>query len=104
MTNEIGSQNLSIPWLKSNTSTDKRFRIVTASSTPHQYYLAKYDINAYLYSTTPSANDNSTKVATTTYVDTAISGISIPQRYNASTNPTGYLTISDLPIYDGTVI
>lgn len=28
----------------------------------------------------------------------------VPQRYNASTNPTGYLTISDLPVYDGTVV
>jgi hypothetical protein len=28
----------------------------------------------------------------------------IPQHYNATTNPTGYLTLSDLPIYDGTVV
>jgi hypothetical protein len=40
-----------------------------ASSTPTANIIAKYDNNAYLYSTTPSANDNSTKVATTAYVD-----------------------------------
>lgn len=86
MTNEITSNSISIPWLKSNTSSDKRFRMVTASSTPHQYYLAKYDINSYLYSTTPSANDNSTKVATTAYVDAAIS--SVPSWALESTKPT----------------
>lgn len=45
---------------------------VQASSTPIADTIAKYDNNAYLNSTTPSANDNSTKVATTAYVDTAI--------------------------------
>ena len=39
--------------------------------TPTANAIAKYDSNAYLYSTTPSANDNSTKVATTAYVDGA---------------------------------
>lgn len=52
----------------------------------------------YLQSTTPSANDNSTKVATTAYVDAAI-----PKVYS-STNTTGYLTMDTLPIYDGTVV
>lgn len=52
----------------------------------------------YLYSTTPSANDNSTKVATTAYVDAAI-----PKVYS-STNTGGYLTMATLPIYDGTVV
>ena len=37
--------------------------------TPTSNAIAKYDANSYLYSTTPSANDNSTKVATTQYVD-----------------------------------
>lgn len=38
------------------------------------------------------------------YVDNKFSSISVPQPYNATTNPTGYLTINDLPIYDGTVV
>lgn len=41
--------------------------------TPTANAIAKYDASAYLYSTTPSASDNSTKVATTAYVDGAIS-------------------------------
>lgn len=67
--------------------------------TPTANVIAKYDSSAYLYSTTPSANDNSTKVATTAYVDNVI-----PQVYNASTNTNGYLTIATLPIYDGMVV
>lgn len=72
--------------------------MATATKTPTQYAIAKYDSNACLNSTTPSANDNSTKVATTAYVDAAI-----PQVYS-STNTTGYLTMATLPIYDGTVV
>lgn len=67
--------------------------------TPTANAITKYDSSAYLYSTTPSASDNSTKVATTAYVDAAI-----PQVYNASTNTSGYLTMTTLPIYDGTVV
>jgi hypothetical protein len=66
--------------------------------TPTANAIAKYDASAYLYSTTPPANDNSTKVATTAYVDAAI-----PQVYS-STNTGGYLTMATLPIYDGTVV
>ena len=36
-------------------------------------------------------------------VQAAIASIAIPSRYNATTNPNGYLTLSDLPIYDGSV-
>lgn len=67
-----------------------------ATSTPGKNHIAKYDVDSYLISTTPSANDNSTKVATTAYVDNAI-----PSAYDASTNPNGYLTLATLPVYDG---
>ena len=76
---------------------------IKATYTPTADLISKYDSNKYLYSTTPSANDNSTKVATTAYVDRAIGGLTIPTRYT-STNTTGYLTMADLPIYDGTVV
>ena len=59
--------------------------------------IPKWDADKYLYAATPSANDNSTKVATTAYVDNAI-----PKVYS-STNTGGYLTMATLPIYDGTV-
>lgn len=55
--------------------------------TPTANAIAKYDASAYLYSTTPSADDNSTKVATAAYVNNAISNaeeISI-----SSTEPAG---------------
>ena len=53
-------------------------RMIRATKTPTNNEIALYDDNAYLKSTTPSANDNSTKVATTQYVDSAISIASKP--------------------------
>lgn len=49
--------------------------IPTLTSTPTAKKGAQYDSSAYLNSTTPSANDNSTKVATTAYVDNAVSSV-----------------------------
>lgn len=46
--------------------------MMQATYTPTANKLAIYDSSSYLKSTTPSANDNSTKVATTAYVDAAI--------------------------------
>lgn len=46
-----------------------------ASKTPTADYIPIYDNSAYLNSTTPSSDDNSTKVATTAFVQTAISGL-----------------------------
>ena len=53
-------------------STDTEAKLVNASATPTAKTIAVFDGDAYLKSTTPSANDNSTKVATTAYVDAAI--------------------------------
>lgn len=79
-----------------------------ATPTPTQYRIAKYDNNACLNSTTPSANDNSTKVATTAYVDAAIPDVSgyvsksgdtmtgkLTLNYN-NTNDNNGLVIKDL--------
>ncbi len=73
-----------------------------ATATPTAYEIARYDASSYLNSTTPSANDNSTKVATTAYVDRAVP--TIPTNISSFTNDSGYLTLADLPIYDGTVV
>lgn len=73
-------------------------RMGKAGKSPAASRIAMWDNNSYLYSTTPSASDNSTKVATTAYVDAAI-----PKVYS-STNTSGYLTMATLPIYDGTVV
>lgn len=45
-----------------------------------------------------------TAIVNKQYVDNKFSSISVPQPYDATTNPTGYLRITDLPIYDGTVV
>lgn len=66
--------------------------MLPVTSNPTEYYVPKYAQGGYLNSTTPSANDNSTKVATTAYVNAAIPDVS------------SFLTLADLPIYDGTVV
>lgn len=45
---------------------------IWVSSTPNTHALAKYDANKYLYSTTPGTSDNSTKVATTAFVNSVL--------------------------------
>ena len=80
-----------------NSTSASTAYLILFTATPTASCGVRYDSNAYLYSTTPSANDNSTKVATTAYVDNAI-----PKVYS-STNTGGYLTMATLPIYDGTV-
>lgn len=55
-----------------------------ATATPSSQKIAMYSASSYLSSTTPTATDNSTKVATTAYVTTAIS--------NAATTVTQTLT------------
>ena len=75
---------------------------IGANETPTAHEIARYDASSYLKSTTPPANDNSTKVATTAYVDAATP--IIPTNISSFTNDSGYLTLADLPIYDGAVI
>jgi hypothetical protein len=86
-----------IPCLNSTSATSAKL-IKALSSSYSAYSLAQRDGNGYIIAQTPSANDNSTKVATTAYVDRAI-----PKVYS-STNTGGYLTMATLPIYDGTVV
>ena len=56
----------------SSSSTTASFAMV--GSEPFGCGIPKWDNNKYLYAATPSANDNSTKVATTAYISSAISG------------------------------
>lgn len=66
------NQSIYVPYVATTTATEaKLVEIIEGATVAHK--IPKYDSNAYLYSTTPSANDNSTKVATTAYVDNAIS-------------------------------
>ena len=97
--NKTGTISGGSMYLAARTGTDATTAYpIKATSTPESQKIAMYNSNAYLNSTTPTANDNSTKVATTAYVDNAI-----PKAYSQS-NPDGYLTLSTLPIYDGTVV
>lgn len=99
-----------VPYLDSSSSTVAYTG--KATSTPTQGRIAKYDVSAYLYSTTPSTSDNSTKVATTSFVKTALSNITDNNTtYSVSmTNNIITLTGSDgnassvtLPVYNGGV-
>ena len=100
---------------------------LTVTHTPTAYKIAKYDGSSYLHSTTPSASDNSTKVATTAYVKTAVGSISapvtsvnsktgavvltaadvgalptttsIPSATSDLTNDSGFITSADIPAY-----
>ena len=75
----------------------------TVTSTPTMYCIAKYDGGPYLYSTTPSSDDNSTKVATTAYVDAAIPTISINQQLtNGTKSATININGTDYDIYSET--
>ena len=82
-----------IPTLESTSSTSAK--LAHASSTPSNYRIAKYASGGYLKSTTPSANDNSTKVATTAYVDSAITALPEPMIFKGSLGTGG--TITTLP-------
>ena len=82
-----------IPTLASTSATSAK--LAHASSTPSNYRIAKYASGGYLKSTTPSANDNSTKVATTAYVDSAITALPEPMIFKGSLGTGG--TITTLP-------
>ena len=79
--------------------------LTPVKKTPTANVIAKYDASSYLYSTTPTASDNSTKVATTAYVDAAIP--TMPTDISAFTNDAGYITSADVPegasAYTGTI-
>ena len=98
LVSETGNENVYVPLVTSTSSTTAYLMKATFADGTKAGSIARYNANSYLISTTPSANDNSTKVATTAYVDAAI-----PKVYS-STNTGGYLTMATLPIYDGTVV
>ena len=66
------NNNYYIPAVESGTVTDTTARMALATTSPTANAIPKYNVSKYLISTTPPANDNSTKVATTAYVDAAI--------------------------------
>lgn len=83
-----------VPFLTSTTSTTAKLRAMT--DTPSSGQIAVYNSSKYLISTTPSANDNSTKVATTAYVDAAIP--TVPINVSAFTNDSGYAVVNNTTV------
>lgn len=79
----------------STSISPKNMSFTPVKKTPTANAIAKYDSNSYLYSTTPSSNDNSTKVATTAYVDSAINDLPEPMVFKGSLGTGG--TITTLP-------
>lgn len=77
-------------YVPTRTSTDSYLAIAT--SDPSQYRIAKYDGNSYLKSTTPASSDNSTKVATTAFVATAIENLPEPMVFKGSLGTGGAIT------------
>jgi hypothetical protein len=65
--------NASIPYMSNY--TDNIAYLIDVSTTPANRSIPKYDNNAYLNSTTPTSGDDSTKVATTAFVQDAIEAI-----------------------------
>lgn len=95
-----------VPVMSSMGNTSGTASWATVTSTPTNYCIAKYDDGPYLYSTTPTSSDSSTKVATTAFV----AGVAVTQ---ASINSSGLITYKNssgtslftlqLPLYDGGV-
>lgn len=96
--NSNQSSNTYIPQVLSANATTAY--LATASSTPSGWSIAKYS-SGYLFSTTPSADDSSTKVATTAFVSdaigTAISGVNSFEYEVVQSLPT--TNIKDHTIY-----
>lgn len=91
--------NYYIPYKTSAINTSGTADWATATTTPTRFAIAKYDDDAYLKSTTPTAGDNTTKVATTAFVSTAISnltpsGIGAVPTYTANATGAGTITNS----------
>lgn len=91
-----------VPVLLNLQATTAKF--IPATSTPTSYNIAKYDGYSYLYSTTPTANDNSTKVATTAYVDSAINELGSLLTFKGVVATTGDLPGSGNDVGDVWVV
>ena len=85
-------------------TTDTTAYQLIASSTPTNYAAALYNSSGYLSSTTPSASDNSTKVATTAYVDSAINELGSLLTFKGVVATTGDLPGSGNDVGDVWVV
>ena len=88
------SFTLYVPVLTSSTGTSAKTvkAVASATQSTSANNLVRYSEGGYLISRTPPANDNSTIVATTAYVDRAVGGITIPTKVSDLTNDSGFIT------------
>lgn len=93
----VGGTGFKVPVLANSSATTAY--LLGSNSTPTAENLAAYDASKYLHSTTPSASDNSTKVATTAYVTTTLDNNK--PNWNANSDEVGY--ILNRPFYSETV-
>lgn len=85
-------------------ASDKWYK-AKATISPEGYRIAKYDGSAYLKSTTPPSGDNSTKVATTSYVQGALANRTLYYADVACTVNTGDIaTVSNAAISSNHVV
>lgn len=92
-----GGNNTYVPATNSLSPLNMSFTKYTY--TPTANAIAKYDTNSYLYSTTPSVSDNSTKVATTAFIKTTLDNNK--PNWDANSDEAGY--ILNRPFYSETV-
>lgn len=78
-------------YVDSTSATSAHYYPVAAGGSSSTNGIPKYTSSGYLTSNTPQANDNSTKVATTAYVDAAV-----PSKVSDLTNDSGFITSSDV--------
>lgn len=64
-----------VPYVSATTDTSANYYPVAKANVPAANAIPKYNSGGYLSSNTPSSNDNSTKVATTSFVKTALSAL-----------------------------
>lgn len=89
-----GGADVYVPYVSSTSGTTAN--LVGMRDTASSRTIAVRTSEGYLRATTPSASDDSTRVATTAFVKTAI-----PTNVSTFTNDAGYLTLATLPLYDG---
>ena len=86
---DTGGADILIPYMLSSSAIEAK--LITAGDGIVAKTVAIRDANGYIRAKTPSANDNSTKVATTAYVDNAVGGITIPSKTSDLTNDSGFI-------------
>lgn len=85
---QLTNQTIYIPYLSTVSATEAKLVQVIEGSSITGHAIPKYDTNGYLYSTTPTATDNTKKVATTAFIQTALQNLGISYESTELTSGT----------------